>query len=337
MSSQSFVSRRGFTLIELLVVISIITLLVALLLPALSSAREAGRRTSCLSNMRGLYQASNLYTYDFKGRLPDSGGSQGFPYQSGNPAPGLASNGFQRGNYVYQAPLWRNGTPRSAFVAWALDYLELGGGVGNPMQVTTSGGNDNIVEFNLNRGSTLLHCPSSQVPTNQGGFSGQRKVYIGYMLNGFGVLNNFYAPAQDGPSGYPKLEEMTVVNNRNPTGGTVTPWSAKVPVFVDMANHDNYSNVTNHDGSAMGFGRNNLHPITQGGWTVLIPNNYVVIRSSGHEMSTASSPSGSLWKSSDMNQFYYHHPITGEIVQTEVGNSNAKRLLRSFGYVGSGN
>ncbi len=49
--------RRGFTLIELLVVMSIIALLASLILPAVMSAREAGRRTQCLNNIRQIGMA----------------------------------------------------------------------------------------------------------------------------------------------------------------------------------------------------------------------------------------------------------------------------------------
>lgn len=62
--------HSGFTLIELLVVISIISLLVAILLPALSAARESARSVQCLSNQRQIVIAQSSYVADEDGYLP---------------------------------------------------------------------------------------------------------------------------------------------------------------------------------------------------------------------------------------------------------------------------
>jgi prepilin-type N-terminal cleavage/methylation domain-containing protein/prepilin-type processing-associated H-X9-DG protein len=60
----------GFTLIELLVVIAVVGLLAGMLLPVVSRAKEAGRSTACLSNLRQIGVALEIYVQESQNRLP---------------------------------------------------------------------------------------------------------------------------------------------------------------------------------------------------------------------------------------------------------------------------
>jgi prepilin-type N-terminal cleavage/methylation domain-containing protein/prepilin-type processing-associated H-X9-DG protein len=169
-------SRRGFTLIELLVVIAIIGVLIALLLPAVQSAREAARRSQCTNNLKQLglgimnYESTN-------GCIPPAGSTCGAQRYSMK----ARILPFMEQNQVYNAfnfsliPYnWTTGTLSSSCngVSYVDDYVY-------------------ARAANATAGSTIINtflCPSDANPGNSGtqthGSNTYRNASTNYASNG---------------------------------------------------------------------------------------------------------------------------------------------------------
>ena len=132
-------ARRGFTLVELMVVVGIVALLVAILMPALGAARRQARSVACLSNLRQLGVAFQMYCNQNKGRCfryVDNSAEQLWvpllqPHVANIDAVRLCPEATQPGESVYGNAFTAWGEP--AMLHTAADWLGRGGSYGMNM------------------------------------------------------------------------------------------------------------------------------------------------------------------------------------------------------------
>jgi prepilin-type processing-associated H-X9-DG protein/prepilin-type N-terminal cleavage/methylation domain-containing protein len=118
---------RAFTLVELLVVVGIIAVVIALLLPVISRARRQARSVVCLSNLRQLGFAYQMYTTRNRGKSSGFGDPESYwpyvlePELGGNKEVLLCPEAREHGPAQYYVDDMPIGSPRlgSSFLAWA--------------------------------------------------------------------------------------------------------------------------------------------------------------------------------------------------------------------------
>ena len=107
-SSRGKLSLTGFTLIELLVVIAIIGILAAFLIPTLGGAREAGKKSACLNNLRQIGIATRMYSEEHGFTLPHQA------YSTTMPAWIMDINNYLDDQGVFRCPSHKDYVPYTA-------------------------------------------------------------------------------------------------------------------------------------------------------------------------------------------------------------------------------
>ncbi len=147
----------GFTLIELLVVIAIIAIMAAMLLPALRTARESGRKSVCVSNLKQLGLAALMYASDWNGSLPTNTNWYFIAINNPTVECGFLANYLSNNRNIYRCP--SSNMPKSQFDMGYQDYAYIGAHTGT---ITRASGNLTIPQTYTSNPLSVLFLDTSR-------------------------------------------------------------------------------------------------------------------------------------------------------------------------------
>ncbi|HTN76735.1 MAG TPA: DUF1559 domain-containing protein, partial [Pirellulaceae bacterium] len=212
--------RQGFTLVELLVVIAIIGVLVALLLPAVQSAREAARRMQCSNNVKQLALAAHN-CHDVNLRFPPAGAS---------------SNGWN-GRVAAAGPFYNKA---GSFFFHILPFIEqtaLYDGA-----IAAGGGMDNnvnsipVYKYII----AAYRCPSDAAPGRQSGYGNPAGPDATHAVSNYGANYLLFGdPAKGNQEGAANMGTMTDGTSNTVMFGERYSWYGGTPLSCLWANSEN--------------------------------------------------------------------------------------------------
>jgi prepilin-type N-terminal cleavage/methylation domain-containing protein len=223
-------SKRGFTLVELLVVIAIIGILIGLLLPAIQSAREAGRRASCLNKMKQIGLAFHNYASTFSSAFPPS--AQKFtPSSGGQPIVGGYSFCVKLLPYLEEGAIYNN-LPLQLPSPGNLDQYNQGSASGNitatQSQALQQAMNTSLKEFVCPSNNNVLYQnPTASPPqyafTNYKAMGATTQLSLLAASTLQSSFNAPYGSATQHPDGaiFPSSTNLTIASLADGTSHTI--------------------------------------------------------------------------------------------------------------------